>query len=1011
MTPVGDEAASAVGLPAIHQVLQRWIDTTPDRTAVRDGPGSLTYGELSERADRYAGQLAALGVRAGDVVPLRLPKSADLIAVLLALLRVGAAYSLIGLDWPPARVNSVLKLLDPPILVGEHPDRRPTDRCPTWWPAAHTRAIPYARAEVTGHDPYAVFFTSGTTGDPKGAVCPHAGIVRLLRRGAASPFRVRTAAAQSLALPWDFSALEIWATLLSGATLVLVHDRYLTGARLRSLIEVDRIDTLMLATAIFTTLVEECPDAFRGLTKLIVGGEALQPRHCVSLLTRFPDLQLINAYGPVEAGVFSTTHQVELADARSGSIPIGRPLPDTQLLVDPPAGPHPGELLIGGPGIAHGYLDDPELTAARFVTRDVGGRPATMYRTGDLVHTDASARLHFRGRLDAQVKVSGRRVDPAEVEATLCSIDGVRAGAVVAHRRRAGHELALAAFVVVEPEVTAAEVERELSDRLAAFQRPATLAVLTALPLSSNGKVDRMALTELALLAPSGPVEHVRPDGSDQLAEVRAVLAELGIQTTRLTDAAPFRALGITSLDFARIAGRLGRRLELSIPLSAVYEHDSVRALANYLTELQSPAAPLARARRADLTPAQSYFLADHLRDPASADQNCLFAWQLPGSVELAALRAAFDLLHARHEALRSRYEFRRGGRITPLALPPPTLITARAPSAATATTMLKKLGQRRFHPRQGEVWFPFVMSIDAPAPATIFGLCAHHVAIDGGSAQAVAADIEDCLRQRQAGIEPGLPPAQPVGLAVQDRQQRLAQVDLDAQARFWTDYRHDLPALELPAGEPNAPADVVSRMARLTPAERDRLERAARRLQVSPFGLYLSAYAEAMGRVTGRTELAVLTAVDQRAEHAFRRSVSCEIALLCLRVPAPAHVDASALRAISERLAGPFAAADTFFGQVDTPGAVIARRDQLQNMLILQDNLDSEIRLGRGTATTVTGLYPGLPVDLLTEVVPRVRGGAELWVHVRSSAVAPTFAAQLLAAMHHTLKRMGTDL
>ncbi|HEX2902705.1 MAG TPA: AMP-binding protein [Jatrophihabitans sp.] len=1025
MTSARQRAIAAAAHSSIHDLVQHWIDTAPERIAVRDGATAISYAELSRRADACAARLHRLGVRPGSTVAVRLPKSADLIAVLLAVLRLGAAYSLIGADWPPARVAAVLDRLAPAILVGERAELGTASTVRGWWPDSSPCPQSYPRPAVSGADPYAVFFTSGTTGDPKGVRCPHAGLTRLAVSNPRSAFHVRTAAAQSLALPWDFAALEIWGTLLCGASLLLVHDRYLTGPALAGLVAENALDTVFLATSVFAALAEECPAAFAGVAKVVVGGEALAARHCLSVLRRCPELELINAYGPVEAGIFASTHRITMSDVESGRIPIGAALPGSQLRIEAadgrPSSRGPGELLIGGAGIALGYLGDQELTERRFVTRQVEGQRMTLYRTGDIVRADEQGRLHFVGRDDEQVKIRGLRVEPAEVAALICAAPAVRDCVVLAHQPEAAREPALLAFYIPVGPADPAAVHRVLAGTAAPHQLPHRLLPVPAFPLSSNGKLDRAALLRMAERpdAADDPGERVQQASlvvTPELAAVRALIAEvLGLSAAEVPGPATFAELGASSLDLGRIAVRLGRMLQRPVPLSVLFEHGTVRDLAGWIAsghagEIERVAAPGSGA--AELSPAQSYFLADQLRDRNSVEQNCVFSWRLAGALDLQVLARAWQHLHHRHEALRSGYQFRYGSRVIPLPVAAPALFTERVGSEADLDDELRRLGSRRFSPRTGEVWYPFAISVAGPGPVTVFGLCAHHIAIDGGSARLLADDLADTYYQLSCGVQPSLPPVAGVAAASAVRRQGLAQRDLAGQRAFWARTLADLPVQRLPRGRPGTRAAVSSHRARLTPAETSALAAVADRLGVTVFSVYLAAYAEAMHRLTRSRELAVLTAVEQRSAEPLRRQVNCLIAFLCLRLHGlGASPPAAAIRAAAGAIQRAGMAQDVSFLEGLPVGSAPGQQDRLASMFLLQDNFDSAIPIGGRVAGSHPAPYPALPVDLLAEVIPHRGGGAGIHVHVRPARVAADFPARLAAAMRSVLLRYPAEL
>jgi non-ribosomal peptide synthetase component F len=281
-----------------------------------------------------------------------------------------------------------------------------------------------------------VFFTSGTTGEPKGVLSPHRATTRLFRGGSFARFGPGRVMPVAAPVAWDAFALELWGMLTTGGTAVVFGEDMMVTEDLRELVAVDGVDTAWLPTTLFNFFVEEDISCFGGLRQLVIGGERLSPTHVRAFLDRHPSTTLVNGYGPVESCVFVTTRTVRPEDCDlPGGIPIGAPVPGSAVHLrqdseQVPAGAV-GEICVAGDGLAVGYLADPEATATAFITAVVDGVPTRLYRTGDLGIRAADGVLHFLGRADRQVKIFGHRVEPAELEVAATRIPGVRAARAV----------------------------------------------------------------------------------------------------------------------------------------------------------------------------------------------------------------------------------------------------------------------------------------------------------------------------------------------------------------------------------------------------------------------------------------------------------------------------------------------------------------------------------------------------------------------------------------------------
>ncbi len=568
-TEIGDLAMAAPAdrshLPAVqaptgtvHEAFERIVRERPGSVAVTHGEVDVTFAELDRAADELAAALADAGVRPGDTVGVRMPRSVGIVATLLAILRRGAVYVPLDESYPPERIRTIIEDAKLAAIVEPGPKVERLDR-----PAE-------PRLDATQLPAY-VMYTSGSTGRPKGVVVPHRAILRLVTDPDyvdLGPDRVVAFASNT---GFDAATFEIWGSLLNGGRLVVLdRDVVLSPDALAGALRRFGVTTMFVTTALFNTVVARRGDAFASLDTLLFGGEAVDTEAVRRCLRSGPPRRLVHVYGPTETTTFATWHLVDALADDARTVPIGRPITATTVRVvdasgrDLPRGV-PGELVIGGPGVALGYLGDPELTERRFRPSPNGPE----YWTGDLVRRRHDGDIEFLGRLDRQVKLRGFRVEPGEIETHLTSHPRIDAAVVVPRPGPSGMQLV--AYVVGD--VTPGEATDHLRGRIPSFMVPAAIVPIPELPLTPNGKIDLSALPEPT----RAPSPYVAPSGEAE--ERMARLWEEILEVERVGATDDFFALGGHSLLAIKLFAAIADEFGVSAPLSILFEAPTVEAL------------------------------------------------------------------------------------------------------------------------------------------------------------------------------------------------------------------------------------------------------------------------------------------------------------------------------------------------------------------------------------------------------------------------------------------------
>jgi len=576
----------------VHELFGAQAARTPDAIALVFEDRSLTYAELEARANQLARRLQREGVGAETTVAICLERSLEMFVGVLGVLKAGATYVPLEPDAPAERLGFMLRDVGARVLLTQaHLSARVPDsparvlRLDADWPAIagelDTPPAHEAGAENTAY----VMYTSGSTGRPKGVSVPHRAIVRLVKGTTYVRWGEDEIFFQLAPLAFDASTFEIWGALLHGARLVVAPPQPLSLSKLGETLRRSDVTTLWLTAGLFHRLVDEQLPDLKGVRQLLAGGDVLSAAHVKRVLDAHPDCTLINGYGPTEGTTFTCCHRITDATTLGASVPIGRPIENTRLYVldrhgEPTPVGVPGELHIAGDGLARGYLNAPDLTAERFVTRTLGGRAAErLYRTGDRVRYRPDGAIEFLGRLDDQVKIRGYRVEPGEVEAALASHRTVRD--VVVAARENGGDRELVAYVVPAPghRIERGVLQTHLRLTLPDYMVPAVFVVLEALPLTPNGKVDRRALP-----APSADAATI----TDELpaSPEEQTLRDLWCRVLRRRDIGlddDFFDVGGHSLLATQLLSRIEQAFDTRLAVAAIFEAPTIRQQAALL--------------------------------------------------------------------------------------------------------------------------------------------------------------------------------------------------------------------------------------------------------------------------------------------------------------------------------------------------------------------------------------------------------------------------------------------
>ena len=524
----------------VQELFEEQVERTPEGTAVVFEGSSLSYRELNRRANQVAHYLRRLGVKPDARVGIVLERSVELIVAELAVLKCGAAYVPIDPAFPAERKNFIIRDCEAKIVlsieemeVPEMCDIRKIDV------GESTDCKEASNVDVAVNSEAAAYimYTSGSSGEPKGVIVPHRAITRLVLNNGYAEFKASDRVAFAANPAFDAATLEVWAPLLNGGcAVVIAQDVVLDPARFKETLKRQAVDVLWLTVGLFNQYANELGEEIVGLRYLIIGGDRLDPQVVSQVLRRNAPKHLLNGYGPTETTTFATTHEITFVAENATSIPIGRPIANTRIyILDSAREPVPvgvaGELYIGGAGVARGYLNQPALTAERFVRNPfVEEAGAQMYKTGDLGRWLGDGTIEFLGRNDFQVKIRGFRIELGEIEEGLRKQKGIREAVVIAREDEPGEKRLVAYYTCGEGEgsVSVEELRAQLGATLPEYMVPAAYVRLERMPLTVNGKLDRKALPE-----PEGEAYGIREYEAPQ-GEIEEKLAAIWAEVLKV---------------------------------------------------------------------------------------------------------------------------------------------------------------------------------------------------------------------------------------------------------------------------------------------------------------------------------------------------------------------------------------------------------------------------------------------------------------------------------------------
>ncbi len=908
-------SGSTVAYPkdqCIHSLFEAQVRLNPGAVAVFSGGRELTYDEINSEANQLAHFLSrGEKVARGDFVGVCLDRSANAVIAVLGVLKLGGVYVPLDSDYPKARLAHMIADTQLSTVITTEKvatleafsdvkvvclDNRQTYNDIR---AQSRRDMNVLRVGSTAQDAAYVIYTSGSTGNPKGVVASHRNVISLVVNVDYVPLSSDTIMLMNAPMTFDAATFEIWGALLNGGHLVVQPERIPDISKIGSLLKHNSVNTAWMTSGFFDQFAEFYSEALPKLHYLLVGGDVVNSGSVKKIKDKNSQLVVVNGYGPTENTTFSCTYQIEDTAEGDSFIPIGRPLPNRSVYVVSsnmtlqPTGVD-GELLVGGDGLAQGYLNRAEFSAQKFVANPFKEHEGEMlYRTGDLVRWLPDGNLKFVGRIDSQVKIRGYRIELGEIEHTLEQERSVQKAVAVVNDF--GGDKRIIAYVVSRDatnEIDTAASKRELERVLPEYMIPSAIMVLDSIPLTSNGKIDRHALPVPDI---SDLQEAYVPAVSDTERALCRIWEEL-LQRDRIGIKDNFFSLGGHSLLAIRMLAHIEMALNTKITVRSVFEHPCVSDLARLIDTASCESSRdeiVIQPRAVDTSiplslVQQSYWFLYKMEDGGSL-YNTPITLHLSGALKVSVLEKALLTLVSRHENLRTRV-------ITVDGVPKQVVGSIDGwtlPIVDTDKTALLQLVER--HSREAfvlESEFAFRVALFCfGEDEFVLNMVSHHAFMDGWSMDILVREVASFYETFSRDEHPSYTPLaiQYGDYAVWQRSYLKAE-RYDAQLEFWRNNLKNLPPLlNLPTDYLRPPVQSYrgdSKAITISSSLSEALSRYAQRRGATLFHVLLTGIAVLLSRYARTEDVPIGTAIANRPHQDLEQLIGCfanTIVLRCL--------------------------------------------------------------------------------------------------------------------------------
>ncbi len=900
-----DRRATYPGDKSIPELFEEQAAKTPAATALVFGNQSVSYRELSERSTQVSLVLREkYGIQSGNLVALMTDRSLELIITILGILKAGAGYLPLDPSYPADRLKYMLDDTHAPLLLTEEACRH------LWedWNESNTGiiniddllkesrelSIEKWESKIDADNTAYVMYTSGSTGKPKGVVIKHRGVVRLVKNSDYFTASENDRLLQTGSISFDATTFEYYSMLLNGGQLHLLSASALFNAeRLKEKLQQDKITVIWITSSWLNQLVDEDIDLFSGLRCVLAGGEKLSARHINKLRVQYPELIIVNGYGPTENTTFSACKIIDRQ--YDEDVPLGRPLTNsTVYLLDPRLNPVPvgiaGEIYLGGDGLAAGYLNRPELTHELFIDNpfQTGQK---LYRSGDMGCWLNNGEIRFLSRKDDQVKIRGYRIEPGEIEAVLQEHEQVDRAVVMAQSDNESKYL-VAYYSGLQTDEK--ELKEYISSRLPSYMVPSYIVYLSILPLTANGKIDRRILPAVTLLQYDSAASY-EPPANEAEEKLAAIWKEV-LQQERISATANFFELGGHSLKATQVLAKIYREFTVEISLSDIFDKPVLRDLAAFLHTSTlinyEPIEPVEEQEHYTISHAQQRLWVIEQFEDAKGVYNILYS-VLYKKLDRQIFEKSIRVIMNRHQTLRTSFVVVDGE---------PRQRVRDLDESGFAVNYI----DLRNHPFQQEEikrikgeeeFFVFDLANGPLIRVTLLHLYdeayrvvinLHHIISDGWSGEVLEREFSAVLEAFEAGEES---PLHPILIQYKDysswQKNMIEKNCWNEHRQYWHRHLADLKPLELPADYQRPSNRAYQGMGTtflLDKAITDKLGKFCEQENATPFMALLACVKLLFFRYTGQEDIVTGTVVAGRDRAELENQLGFFVNTLILR-------------------------------------------------------------------------------------------------------------------------------